>query len=188
MSHNVHGLNHISDDYDMYGSLDNVSAFPFENYMGQLKKMLREPHKPLEQIVKRYNETFLLPLTENKLKQKQICSGLHQNDQIIQNNINELQFKTLNLKNVTLKTHVEADSYFLTTNNEVVKLMNIIRSTETHVIRLVGKIFLQKYDLYQKPFESFKLNVNVVNLLSNELFDFSVKSIKKNDFNTVSVF
>ncbi|CAI6367343.1 unnamed protein product [Macrosiphum euphorbiae] len=54
MSHNFHGLNHISDDYDMYGPLDNVSAFPFENYMGQLKKMLRKPHKPLEQIVKRY--------------------------------------------------------------------------------------------------------------------------------------
>uniref|UniRef100_A0A2S2NWN0 Uncharacterized protein n=1 Tax=Schizaphis graminum TaxID=13262 RepID=A0A2S2NWN0_SCHGA len=33
ISHNVHGLLHIADDYIHFGSLDNISTFPFENFM-----------------------------------------------------------------------------------------------------------------------------------------------------------
>ncbi|KAF0730382.1 Uncharacterized protein FWK35_00030189 [Aphis craccivora] len=39
MSFNVHGLIHISDDYKQFGPLDNIAAFPFENYLKQLKRM-----------------------------------------------------------------------------------------------------------------------------------------------------
>lgn len=60
LSHNVHGLIHLCDDYIKFGPLDNISAFPFENYMGSLKRMLRKPDKPLQQIIKRYNEKCLL--------------------------------------------------------------------------------------------------------------------------------
>lgn len=56
ISHNVHGLLHITDDYMNFGSLDNISAFPFENYMKSLKKLIRKPDKPLQQIIKRYYE------------------------------------------------------------------------------------------------------------------------------------
>lgn len=48
VSHNIHGLLHIADDYELYGPLDKCSAFPFENYMKKLKSMLRKPDKPLE--------------------------------------------------------------------------------------------------------------------------------------------
>jgi len=56
ISHNIHGLTHLCDDYDKFGPLDNCSAFPFENYMGCLKRMLRKPYKPLDKVVKRYSE------------------------------------------------------------------------------------------------------------------------------------
>jgi hypothetical protein len=36
-----------------HGPLDLFSAFPFENYLGKLKKLIRSPKKPLAQIVKR---------------------------------------------------------------------------------------------------------------------------------------
>ncbi|XP_025200038.1 uncharacterized protein LOC112597975 [Melanaphis sacchari] len=38
ISHNVHALIHLFDDYNNFGSLDSVSCFKFENYMGHLKK------------------------------------------------------------------------------------------------------------------------------------------------------
>lgn len=38
ISHNIHGLLHITDDYNQYGSL--CSCFPFENYLQFLKKRL----------------------------------------------------------------------------------------------------------------------------------------------------
>lgn len=38
VSHNIHSLIHLYDDYNLYGPLDNVSCFKFENYMYGLKK------------------------------------------------------------------------------------------------------------------------------------------------------
>lgn len=38
VSHNIHNFLHLSDCVKLYGSLDNCSAFPFENYMQKLKK------------------------------------------------------------------------------------------------------------------------------------------------------
>lgn len=38
LSYNVHMLCHISDDANHYGALDKYSAFPFENYLGQIKR------------------------------------------------------------------------------------------------------------------------------------------------------
>lgn len=58
VSHNVHGLLHIADDYDRFGPLDNISAFPFENFMKNIKKKLRKHELPLQQLVKRFHEEF----------------------------------------------------------------------------------------------------------------------------------
>lgn len=77
ISHNVHGLIHICDDYDKFGSLDKCAAFPFENYMATLKRMVRKPHKPIEPIVKRYSEMSSLKLND-KLRTFEIrFAGLH---------------------------------------------------------------------------------------------------------------
>lgn len=54
--YNVHGLVHLAAEAKKYGPLDNVSAFPFENYLGKLKKMIRKPSYPLQQIVHRISE------------------------------------------------------------------------------------------------------------------------------------
>lgn len=47
----IHSLLHLADNARMYGVLDNVSCFPFENFLGQLKKLVRKPSKPLEQVM-----------------------------------------------------------------------------------------------------------------------------------------
>lgn len=53
---NVHQLINLAEEYRKFGSLDNICGFPFENYLGQLKRLLRKPHQPLQQIVKRLYE------------------------------------------------------------------------------------------------------------------------------------
>lgn len=47
MSHNVHNLLHLCDEVRKFSSVDNFSAFPFENFMIQIKKVLRKFEKPL---------------------------------------------------------------------------------------------------------------------------------------------
>ena len=54
--YNVHNLVHLADDARKFGSLDNVSAFPFETFLNKLKKMVRRPQNPVAQIVNRIGE------------------------------------------------------------------------------------------------------------------------------------
>ncbi|XP_059166552.1 uncharacterized protein LOC131948870 [Physella acuta] len=54
--YNVHGLTHLAADVKNFGPLDSFSAFPFENFLGMLKKLVRKPQTPLEQVVKRLSE------------------------------------------------------------------------------------------------------------------------------------
>ena len=63
MSYTVHSLLHLSADVKNFGNLDSYSAFKFENYMQQLKKLIRKASQPLEQINNRISE-------KNKLGKK----------------------------------------------------------------------------------------------------------------------
>lgn len=47
--YNVHGLTHLAADVARFGCLDSYSCFPFENYMGTLKRCVRNPNNPLAQ-------------------------------------------------------------------------------------------------------------------------------------------
>jgi len=91
ISHNVHGILHLCDDYERHGPLDTCSTFPFENYMKVLKKMLHKNEKPLQQVIRRYNELCknesIQPISHNERKysnQKPDCFILTNSNEIVQ--------------------------------------------------------------------------------------------------------
>ncbi|CAH1107023.1 unnamed protein product [Psylliodes chrysocephalus] len=55
--YNVHNLLHLADDAINFNcSLNDISCFPFESFLGKLKRMLRKPDQPLAQVCKRLSE------------------------------------------------------------------------------------------------------------------------------------
>jgi len=56
ITYNMHCLTHLIHDVHTFGVLDNISCFPFENFLGQIKRMIRKPNKPLEQVTRRLSE------------------------------------------------------------------------------------------------------------------------------------
>lgn len=64
--YNVHSLIHICDDAMNYGNLSNVSAFPFENFMQKLKRMLHSKNFHLNHVAKRVSELESI-LVDNRL-------------------------------------------------------------------------------------------------------------------------
>ena len=56
-TYNVHSLIHLADDVENHGEdLNKISAFPFENYLQEIKRFVKNSHNPIAQIVKRVSE------------------------------------------------------------------------------------------------------------------------------------
>jgi len=178
LSHNVHGLLHVCDDYDRYGPLDNCSTFPFENFMSQLKKMLRKNEKPLQQIVNRYEEKL-----KNKKVEEINCSKsdqnklnvLHNNGPILNDINNQHQYKSLQIgSSAVINISNKADCFVMTKNSEIIKVVNIIHSSSTNKTQILGHRFNNKEPLYLKPLKSSILDIySVGNLSSLKCWDVS---------------
>lgn len=68
MVYNVHMLKHLCQNSYIHGPLDRISAFPFENHMQHIKRLLRKKNTYLTQIVKRSLEREFLEDSQKPLK------------------------------------------------------------------------------------------------------------------------
>lgn len=183
ISHNVHGLLHLCEDYKKYGPLDNTSCFPFENYLHGLKSMVRKHERPLEQIIKRYKERqlFITPKQSEPTNQAIYSFKREHHDGPVPNNKIGNQYKTLifNKKSITIKTDAISDCYVMTKNKEIIKVLNIINHKTTQDIIIVGKQFLIKNSFYTQPIKSERFGIYCVNNLSENIICFNVSDVSK---------
>ena len=78
--YNVHSLIHLWEDCRNFDTaLDNISSFPFENYLQVVKKFVRKTKNPLSQIVKRISELEKYSMTGTS--QKCLSTKISENNQ-----------------------------------------------------------------------------------------------------------
>lgn len=53
---NIHNTSHVVDDVEMFGPLDTISAYKFENHLHHLKLNLKQCNQQLQQIARRIIE------------------------------------------------------------------------------------------------------------------------------------
>ena len=84
--YNVHMMLHVADDAARFGSLDNCSGFPFENYLHKMKRLVRSGKSPLVQLVTRLNEHSNLEDVKVPEKKLEISAKFPDNAYVLDNN------------------------------------------------------------------------------------------------------
>lgn len=181
ISQNIHGLLHITTNFNHYGPLDQYSCFPFENHMKEIKKCLRKSDKPLQQFIRRYHEKCnVYNPGRQGIDEKYALKMLHNNGPLVENS-NNPQYYQIFFENFTLKTNTDKDSYILTNCGQIIKCVNIAHNIQTlnsKVPVIVGKQFLNMLPAYTKPLCSTILNIYKINNLSCNLKIWNITDIK----------
>ena len=152
--YNVHNLVHLADDAALHGSLDSISAFPFENHMQKILAGVRMRTLVLEQVVRRTLESRACrsktgiesgggkgkaPLRRPHLSLLQVPEELRPNT----------QFQELNLKDFTIKLS-ERDSC-ITVHGNVGVVENILQASTG--IYVAYRKFSSMSDFFTTPLQ-----------------------------------
>lgn len=170
--YNIHSLCHLSQECKDHGSLDNFSAFVFENFLKFLKNSLKSCYKPLHQAVYRDLErTRQIPI---KLSGRRKMLSLSQMYINAEEEINSSHFRCLSIGDVKLKTG-HKDSCFRTSEGNIYVLINIVKRNNS--VSLIGNKFHKIKNYYTYPLPSSTLGILKVSNLDDERHVISVKNV-----------
>lgn len=175
ISSNVHNLCHVIEDVNKFGSLPEMSSYPFESFLGHLKCYLRSGHKPLAQIAKRICE--LSKLESSPKATTQIFPWVKIDDVAITNKAgSNTTYKKIYVNASTMLSSGQKDRWFMTKNCNVVALEYISKSNGKFYIH--GRPLKRQDNLFNTPFNSSNLNIVVSDGESNLPQTYDLNDIK----------
>lgn len=149
-----------------FGILPEISAYPFETKLFQIKNLLRTGHKPLAQAAKRLQEfSYIENYTDNveskgvpKLE-KQICKD----DMLFFSNVWNLSdtdsyYSVLKLSGFLLKSDMQ-NKWFLTNRKQTVAFEFAIK--QQNLIYVIGSPLKHIENYFKIPLKSSALNIYV---------------------------
>lgn len=172
--YNIHSLIHIADDVNRIGPLDTFSTFPFENFLGSIKCMLKKKNQPLQQIVKRVIEGSQL-VKENQITEKTSIVKFSTNADLPTLGLKGQNCSKLYFKNITLALNGKDSHVFLEDKN-VYEIQNILK-LENGNFELIVKKFMKSWDFFSYPCSSKKLSIFKIDKLSIDYYHYSVDKI-----------
>ncbi|GBO16568.1 hypothetical protein AVEN_250828-1 [Araneus ventricosus] len=173
--YNVHNLIHLGDDVEKFGPLDSFSTFSFENYLGQLKKLLRTPNKPLQQICRRIFEIQQNSTRINVIPPdfQVVGSSIHKEGTA---SLEPLQFKVAKKEGFIIKLS-ENNNCVMLRDGKIIIVSNI--SLCDKIILIKGRRFKSKTDFYSKPCCSSMLSTFYVTNLSLNFKSYPISDVKE---------
>jgi hypothetical protein len=168
--YNVHCLIHLASDVKNLGTVDEFSAFPFENKLGQLKKMIRKPQYVLQQLVFRLAEKqqFRPELLKDHLSGAPVLKTEHINGPLLSGYRSYRPYRWLQTDKYVIALSVGNNCVFTSDGNPVL-VKNILESNGT--ITLLYEKFVTVEDDFTYPLPSSKLGIyKVSGQTSTDLF------------------
>lgn len=173
ITYNVNQLTHLAAEYKIFGPLDNIAGFPYENYLGLLKSLLRKPHLPLQQIVKRLPEIPTETLDPYQNSQKYMHP--HHDGPVVPHLGHGDQYHKVVTEKYTLTTKFGNNGIQILGDIGIV-VNNVRVARETFVI---FKTFTKKYSYYQYSFLSSTIGLYKVSGLSKTVSVVKLELIHK---------
>ncbi|XP_074096469.1 uncharacterized protein LOC141525753 [Cotesia typhae] len=128
LTYNSHGLVHLVEDFKQFGSLEDTSAFTYENVMKEYRDLINKQHQLLQQIYKRICEKshFQNISTNNKFYTNPKGTMQHKNGPINDKmRDNCVQYKNLECSKFFYSTE-QKDNTIQTRDGRVGVIKNII--------------------------------------------------------------
>lgn len=186
-------LTHLVDEVERFGELESFSAYPFENMLGKIKRLLRNGNRPLAQVAKRVAEgVFNSDLNEKGRNPGATTISLPQSLRVTMSKRNdgsnvpeELKlsgdkmgfYSKVELNDDYCLSTDPANCWFLTNRNEIACVTNIMRDKNN--VKLCCVYTQEKNNFFDIPIESGFLDIyctnrdaHVINCIT-KLFTFS---------------
>lgn len=168
ISSNVHNLIHIHDDVTLFGDLQTISSYPFENHLNKIKRMLRGGKRPLAQVAKRLIESR----NAEMISHISYSHNQRKNHVKPSPNVNSISVRdefTLSLD--------EKNKWFLTNNNEIVGFVKAEILNKKAIIH--GDTVTVRTDFFVSPIKSSYLDIYLCpKIVPTEKNTYFLESIK----------
>lgn len=146
---NVHNLLHVTAEVVMYGTLDTFNAYPFENKLYMIKRMLRDGKNPLSQVAKRLTEDEDNNGMNIHLEQKRKTKYPYISKS--KKNICTLIFRDFVLSSKT------KDRYLLTVQNDIVEIDSI--EEVNNIVSIKSFQLNNKEEVFAYPIRSSRFGI-----------------------------
>lgn len=167
ISYNIHNFLHLSDCVRLFGSLDNFSAFVFENYMQYLKNKIRKSSHVLEQVVRRIvEENNITDFFTEPINASRKYSIEHNKGPLIKG-CTSPQYKKYQTINYCIHVSKEADRFIELKDKTIVEVKNLCYYKNCEV--LLGYEYKRHKDFYIKPCSSTLFDIQYIRKIDNSL-------------------
>ncbi|XP_048010162.1 uncharacterized protein si:dkey-242h9.3 isoform X1 [Megalobrama amblycephala] len=171
--YNIHGLVHLSDDVKVHGNLDLISAFPFENFLGKLKKLVRGPLNPLTQVIRRLSEMENDSYSSDVKEATQKLENEHMDGPVPECFSQQVrQYRVLATDDVVVK--VKERDCCIRIDKKLVLVQNIVE--DKGIMYIVANEYKQVEHFFTYPIDSRELGIYVVSNLSTNIKCFMIRN------------
>lgn len=153
---NIHNLSHIIDDVELLGDLSTISAYEFENELHQMKILIKQCNKPLEQVARRLHE---IDSRAKSVPLSNIFCPQAKFEFTCPNSANNIAFKRIIFKpNTSLSSDIK-NQWFLLKNNTIAKFEYAYKIESKYFIRARPLNVNSKQNFFTRPFNSSHINI-----------------------------
>ena len=175
MVYNVHSVIHLAAYVKQLGCLDDFGAFVFENKLGQLKKVIRNPRQPLQQLVRRLQEMQSFDAKARSSEFEHRVKMEHWSGPLPSVCSNCRQYRRLETAQWTLSVKA-GDNCMLLKDGTPAVVKNIVKMNDETLI--ICSEFENVSDAFLHPLPSSKLSICSVTGESSRLFIISVDDVR----------